>query len=228
MKRLFFTVFILAVATNLTAGFLGPGILSWISKPLIMLSLCGYYLFSGSGKFFTVIGAMVLSLAGDVLLLNESYFIPGLTAFLIAHVFYIFSYRQHRSEEWSDRPLQGIHKIRLAFPIILAGTGLVVILFPSLGNLKIPVVVYAVVITMMVMNALYRYGRTNDKSFWMVFCGAVFFFVSDSVIALNKFLFEISYSHFWVMLTYSAAQYLIVEGLIRHHKTKAGPVTYSG
>ncbi|HET9487987.1 MAG TPA: lysoplasmalogenase [Chryseosolibacter sp.] len=228
MKKLFLILFFLASVANLVSTFAEVPMLGFVSKPLIMLSLGAYYLTSVSERFLTVILAVACSLAGDVFLMDASYFIAGLVSFLIAHIFYIFAYRQHRSDDFSENSLQGIHKIRLAFPIILAGTGLVVILFPVLGDLKIPVIVYAAVITLMVLTALYRYGKTNDRSYWFVFSGAALFFVSDSIIALNKFLFGIQYAHFWIMLTYCAAQYLIIEGLINHHKPAVRPVSSFG
>ena len=77
--------------------------------------------------------------------------------------------RQHRIGEHQ--------KIRFSFPIILAGTGLIVVLYPSLGSLKIPVVTYALVLIVMVLNSVFRYGRTSSVSFGSVFLGSIFFYV---------------------------------------------------
>ena len=113
-------------------------------------------------------------------------------------------------------------KIRFSFPIILAGTGLIVILFPSLGSLKIPVLVYAIALMVMVMMALFRYGRTGTRSFWMVFVGAAVFMSSDSLLAINKFYSSIYLSGLFIMLTYTTAQYLIVEGVLSHREEIQG------
>ncbi|HEU5291175.1 MAG TPA: lysoplasmalogenase, partial [Cyclobacteriaceae bacterium] len=146
---------------------------------------------------------------------NPNYFMFGLGAFLFAHVFYIFAYQQHCGDE-SGHELQGLQKIRFALPIVLAGTGLVTILYNRLGDLKIPVLLYAGVLTYMVLRALFRFGRTNASSFAMVFGGAILFMISDSLIAINKFLEPLSRADFWVMTTYISAQYLIVKGLLKH------------
>ena len=130
-------------------------------------------------------------------------------------MFYIVAYRQHQYGEQSDS-LQGIQKLRAAFPIVLAGTGLVVILYPALGDQKFPVVVYALVLVVMALNGLFRLGRTNTISFWLVFVGAMFFMVSDSVLAINKFLTPLPYAGLLIMSTYISAQFLIIEGLIAH------------
>jgi uncharacterized membrane protein YhhN len=73
----------------------------------------------------------------------------------------------------------------------------------------------------MVLNALFRFGRTNAESFWLVFSGAVLFMASDSILAIDKFLKPVTYGGFLIMLTYIAGQYLIVTGLIRHAHPQA-------
>lgn len=221
MKKTALGFFIFVSVIELTSGFLENEFVHMAAKPLIMIFLGLYYFLSaGNDRSTTVICAIILSLAGDIFLLNADYFIPGLAAFLVAHLLYIFSYRQHRYEDVGDEGLKGIQRIRLAFPVILAGTGLVIILYPVLGALKIPVMVYALIITLMVLNALFRFGRTNKISFWFVFLGAVLFMFSDSVLAINKFLTPVANSNYWIMLSYVAAQFFIIEGLLRHHSSE--------
>jgi uncharacterized membrane protein YhhN len=216
MKKVIFAIFVLASLVHLVAGFTDHVIALQISKPLIMLSLLVYYIVSAKEeRSLVVILAIVFSLAGDVLLMYPDRFVPGLLAFLVSHIFYIIAYRQHRGEP-NENTLQGVHRIRLAFPIILAATGLVIVLYPLLGELRIPVMVYATILAVMALQALFRYGRTTAESFWMVFSGAVLFMVSDSMLAINKFLSPVSQSHFWIMLTYITAQFLIVKGLLKH------------
>ena len=217
-QTLLYLFLIVCAAELLAVAFHWP-ILIAVAKPCIMLSLIGYYASSLSKRSSAFILALLFCWAGDVLLLfqaeAEIFFILGLVSFLIGHVLYIISYRQLR---WSDRMLELMptQKIRFSFPIVLAGTGLIVVLFPILGDLQIPVLVYALVLMLMVMTALFRYGRTPIVSFWMIFVGASLFMLSDSLLAINKFYSPIPYGGFFVMLTYCAAQYLIVEGALRH------------
>jgi uncharacterized membrane protein YhhN len=142
-------------------------------------------------------------------------FVFGLSAFLMGHVMYILSYRQHRWED-ASRGLLVTQMIRFSLPVVLAGTGLVVVLFPALGGMQIPVLVYAIVIVVMVMTALFRYGRTNSSSFWLIFGGALLFMASDSVLAINKFLSIVPNAELWIMTTYMTAQFMIVAGTVRH------------
>lgn len=194
-------------------------------KPLLMLVLGAFYYVStakGSGLFSRqVAGAIVFSWIGDVALLLESIhnvlFMVGLGSFLTAHILYILAYRQHKGES-TDGVLVGIQKFRYSFPIILAGTGLITILYSHLGDLKIPVILYAVVLIAMVVEALFRYGYTQALSFWFVFVGALLFFISDSSIAIGKFMGSFNLSGILIMSTYILAQLFIVRGLVLHHR----------
>jgi uncharacterized membrane protein YhhN len=217
MKKIALILFLLASGGELISTLASVQMLDTICKPLIMVSLGLFYFFSvdAEDRSALVLGAIIFSFTGDVLLMYPDKFILGLAAFLFSHICYILAYRQHRGDD-QDNALKGVHRIRLAFPVILAGCGLVVILYPVLGDLKIPVIIYAIVISTMVLTALFRMGKTSTTSFWMVFIGAMLFMVSDSILAINKFLSPITLSGFWIMLTYITAQFLIVSGLLKH------------
>jgi len=217
--RFFLTLFIAAAVTQLATSLLGLQVADNVSKCFLLPALCGYYLSSGQ-RSLPFILALAFCCIGDILLIfhgqGEMFFMGGLTAFLSGHILYILAYRQHRTGD----PATGLlatQKVRFSLPVALAGTGLYVVVLPALGSLKTPVLVYAVVIVVMVMTALFRHGRTSASSFWLVFSGAVLFMVSDSILALNKFLGSIPNADFYIMLTYIGAQFLIVEGVRRHH-----------
>ena len=223
MKRqsIFIIVFLIVSVGDLVAAAISNQQLELICKPLILLSLIGYYLASVETRSFVFIRALFFSWAGDVLLLftsrSEIFFITGLVAFLISHLLFIQVFKQHRNANIQNE-LLGTQKVRYALPIVLASTGLIVILFNSLGPLRIPVMAYALVLCVMALTALFRFGRTNSQSFWMVFAGALLFMGSDSLLAINKFLNPIAGAGFIIMLTYIGAQFLIVEGILRHSK----------
>jgi uncharacterized membrane protein YhhN len=195
-----------------------------LAKPMITISLAAYYLSSVQTRSLVILAALVFSCLGDSFLMyeakNQLYFLAGLVSFFLAHAAYIFSYAQHRLEE-SHSPLAGVHRLRLAFPVVLAGTGLVLILYPALGPLRIPVILYATVLVWMVLQALFRYGYTTPESFWLVFAGALLFMISDSILAIDKFLTSVTEAGMLIMITYIAAQVLIVEGLLQHGYAEA-------
>lgn len=210
--------FILIAASELISVSFNMPALQNVAKPFIMITLMVYYIFSVSARNIFFMAALACCWVGDVLLMfqqDELFFIGGLVAFLLGHILYVICFRQMRFKNETGG-LLNTQKIRFAFPIILAGTGLVTILFPHLGDLKIPVTVYAVVLTIMVLQALLRFGFTSKRSFTLIFVGALFFMISDSLLAINKFMQPLPLASLGIMATYMVAQFLIVEGAVAH------------
>lgn len=220
MKKVSLYLFVVAGLGEMFSEIIGLPYIHTVCKPLIMITLGIYYLSHAEFRSTTVWLAIVFSLAGDVLLMFEAgdpkFFMMGLAAFLVAHISYIISYRQHQDWSLEKKPLKDIQKIRFGFPIVLAGTGLIVVLYPSLGSLRIPVMLYALVLIVMVLNSVFRYGRTNNVSFILVFLGSILFMFSDSVLAINKFFKPVPAAGIWIMSTYILAQFLIIHGLVKH------------
>ncbi len=156
-----------------------------------------------NGKTVTmVLMALLCSTCGDILLAIENdsdrFFIFGLTSFLIAHLFFIASFKP-------------LIKQNLAYiPIYLViGVILFSLMAENLNALFIPVLVYMLVLLTMAVGTLLS-SRSNK---WMII-GGVCFVISDSLIGLTKFYIEIPQSHLWIMVTYYFAQYCLVNGLI--------------
>ena len=219
MKKVTLYAVALVFVAELIVVTLNLPTLNFVVKPLIMISLAAYYLVNTQQRSTLFLVAIFFCWLGDVLLLfkPELFFIAGLAAFLTGHVLYILCYQQMRLNE-SKNPLLGPQKVRFSLPIVLAGTGLVVVLYPVLGDLKIPVMIYALVITVMALQALFRFGYTSNKSFILIFIGAILFMISDSLLAINKFLVPIQFASLLIMTTYMVAQYLIVEGVLAHNQ----------
>ena len=218
MNRLLLLIFGAATAGDLLA-MLSPqwAALNYVCKPLLLLSLGLYYYRAAPRPAPLVLAALALSWLGDVLLLFQDgrplFFMGGLGAFLGAHACYIGAYRQH---QWAGpgRPLGW--RMGVGLPVVVAGVALLAALAPGLGALRLPVMAYAAVLVLMVLAAVYRAGRTTPASFAWVGAGAGLFMVSDSLLALNKFLEPLPNAGFWIMLTYCAAQFGIVRGLLAH------------
>jgi len=81
--------------------------------------------------------------------------------------------------------------------------------------LKIAVFVYMIALLGMSAMALNRYKTVSSVSFNLVFYGSLLFVISDTLIALNKFLIPIPNDRIFVMSTYIAAQYLMMRGLLK-------------
>ena len=161
-----------------------------------------------------IVLALVFSWAGDVLLMfestNSNFFISGLVAFLIAHIFYILFYENVIRKE-------GLKKNYWWFlPVIIYYISLIYILSPNLGDMKLPVRIYGIVISYMLIQAL-QTGRIKDLgAATLMIAGAVLFITSDSILAINKFYESFEYAGIAIMLTYGIAQLLITLGAVRY------------
>jgi uncharacterized membrane protein YhhN len=189
------------------------------TKPLLMpLLMLGYFLETKPlGPFSTLLlAALFFSWLGDVLLMfdavTETYFIAGLLSFLTAHLFYIIYFTRIRSQQASflrKRPV-------MLLAVLAYVVELMYVLWPHLGGMKIPVLVYGIVIGTMLCLALWQYGKISHKAAWLFIAGAILFVASDSLLAINKFKAPIHLGGLWIMGTYILAQYLIARGSAEH------------
>jgi uncharacterized membrane protein YhhN len=137
---------------------------------------------------------------GDVAL-ALGHFVPGLSSFLIGHLFYIAA--------WTRRYKFSTVRAVPAVAVLIVAALLSVWLSPMLGELAIPVYAYIGVIA--AMSAL-SFLRSRDSLILPI--GTVLFVISDAIIAVNKFHSPVPLSGLWIMLTYYAAQAMIALGFI--------------
>lgn len=207
--RILYAISAVAVLTGL---FFNVQPLYLAAKPLLMVTLLLYFISATRGYphwRVYVVAALVFSWAGDVFLISSEWFIAGLVSFLIAHVFYIIAYQKTGAAKGQLKPLD-------ILKFVLYGVVLIGLIYPGLGDLLIPVLIYALVLLSMGVWAHKRRGATSANSFKLVASGAILFALSDGLIAVNKFAFEIPAERILIMSIYMTAQYLIVQGLIKH------------
>jgi uncharacterized membrane protein YhhN len=209
--RIFYAISAIAVLTGLV---LDLKTLYIVAKPLLMITLLLYFHASTRGYPAwrnLVMLALGFSWAGDVFLISDDWFVAGLAAFLLAHVFYILAYQKTGAAS-------GALRLSDILMFVLYGSGLIWLIYPGLGGLKTAVFLYALVLLGMGVWAHKRRGGTNPASFRLVAAGAILFVLSDGLIAVNKFAFAIPAERILVMSVYMTAQYLIVQGLIQHRE----------
>jgi uncharacterized membrane protein YhhN len=158
--------------------------------------------------------ALACSWFGDILLMfqekNSVFFLAGLASFLLAHIFYIISFHKIRiREKVKSNPLF------LLLVVIYYGL-LIWWLNPFLGDMKLPVRIYGIVISFMFMLALHLLFISNKKAGRQIMIGALLFVISDSVLAINKFYQSFEGAGITIMLTYGIAQLLIISGMINY------------
>jgi len=150
-------------------------------KPIIMI-----------GLFFCMLGDGLLH-----------WFVVGLTAFLIGHLFYIAGFFQ----SWRFSKWRAITLIPIAAYSIIIGQNIVSAIAAN-GNssMIIPVILYITVISLMAWFAI------MTGNLWAI-VGSLLFVASDSVLAWNKFVSDVTYSGAIIMVTYYTAQFLIAHSI---------------
>ena len=223
----FLVLYGIGLVGTVLAQLTGWVVLLYLTKPLLMVALAAFFYNNVKrvdGFVKLVLVALLLSWWGDVFLMFEGsgavFFLLGLVSFLGAHVVYIVIFSRRAFWQY---PNKGGFVKQQVWPVLafaIFEVGLLIVLRPRLGELLIPVVIYATVIMLMVLTALNRYERVDWESFRLVFLGAVIFMLSDTLIALNKFwlsepsvLFQID-----IIVLYALGQMLIVFGLLAYRK----------
>lgn len=211
-------MFLAATLADLAFLVEGNSDLRFFSKPLILLGLILYFYqitkpIASTLLTKSILGALVFSWIGDILLMWSHLFIYGLGAFLIAHVCYIIGFKLAQSSPTRLEQVNFVKSFFYNLPIYLAAAFVFYLINPNLGNMKIPVIAYIIVIVSMVATARDRFKKCNPASFWQVFIGAILFFISDGAIAVSRFFVDFPESGILIMGTYAIAQLLIVMGI---------------
>lgn len=171
-----------------------------------------------------ILSALFFSWLGDIFLMfprneyseqmQKLLFIFGLASFLIAHVFYIFTFLNEINSVKKVSLI--VENPYLVLPFLVFLFFLLYFLFPYLKDMKLPVVVYGSIINLMALMALNRKNLVIASSFYLVFIGALLFMISDTTIAVNVFYKAQPWHRIFIMSTYILAQALIVYGWVQN------------
>lgn len=184
------------------------------SKPFIIPLLMVYYLNSVQviNRLFVV--ALAFSFLGDVLLISDAElnFMLGLASFLTAHILYIIIViKQLAKSNLKD-------KIAAIIPFVGVFFGLIYLLIDTLGEMLIPVIIYGMVISIFGTVSFLNYRIEKSRNSLVLLFGALFFILSDSILAINKFYEPKGFYPIVIMITYISAQYLICRYMITKNK----------
>lgn len=158
----------------------------------------------GETRRRALLAGLVLSLVGDVALLwPQQGFLPGLVAFLLAHLAYLFAFtRGVRFGAWS-----------LAFAgYALLAAAVLAVLWPGVPpGLRLPVVAYVGCLAAMAAQtaSAWHAGRTG----LVAALGGALFLTSDALLATNRFHTPLPLATLWVLASYWAAQWCIAGSL---------------
>ena len=196
---------LIAAVLVIWGEYFGPQFQVYIFKPLTMVFIIAIALLVREPKTyfykFAIISGLIFSLCGDIfLMLPSDQFIAGLISFLIAHIMYIIAFMRGRPRQY---------KFILLIPFVIYGIIIFSMLSAHLGNLKIPVLVYIVVILIMGWQATDRWRFYRDQATLIALVGAMLFILSDTILALNRFRAAFELGRLLTLSTYFTAQWFI-------------------
>jgi uncharacterized membrane protein YhhN len=151
--------------------------------------------------------ALLFSLVGDVLLMlpDERWFLPGLFSFLAAHGFYIVGL---------NRTLPPAPALLLIVPIaalniLLLGRIVAGVEHRGAGELRRPIIVYSMILSLTLFSGWATWFRPawTSAGRGLASVGATFFFISDLMLAWNRFVERSHRLHSLVIITYHLAQF---------------------
>ena len=219
MQYLFLSLFFIAVVVDLADAWRGIKNRDR-AKPFLLLFLTCYYVSVVIGRhqpvMITLLLALILSWIGDICLMQQGdrWFMVGGTSFLCAHIFFILTYALHIS--YAGMPWAVIALAAVLFLIItLFVTGRCRREAPAVMTLA--ALLYLLANSAMNTFALMQLFTNRNPAVYAAFAGALLFLVSDSVLFLCRYDPQwrtLSKRDFVVMLTYIAAQFLIVTGVL--------------
>ena len=201
--------------------------LEYFAKPATMLALLWWLWQSvglGGTMLWFTIGA-IFCLAGDIfLMVPRNMFIFGLLSFLLGHVFYILGLNGTPPFANLSRLFLAIYLVKpIAIICVIVLVVYLIWLYRKLAGglsakgmqaLKIPVLVYAIVISLMVYSAMLTWYNASwpTAAALSASLGAILFFISDSMLAWDRFLNPINHARLKVMTSYHLGQIGILLG----------------
>lgn len=171
--------------------------------PAISLAVLAFIAVSGSrGKL--LFASLLFCAAADIALelAAGKYFVIGLGLFLIAHILFIVTFSRDFKAQKSQIPI--------IILLIVYAKMMAFVMTPSLKEMAIPVYIYLTAITLMAIFAALRASK-NDFTLY----GAIAFIVSDSILAINKFMMPVPAADYFIMITYYLSLFLIVYGFLK-------------
>jgi alkenylglycerophosphocholine/alkenylglycerophosphoethanolamine hydrolase len=212
-----FVIFAITLV-NWIAAALEKRELYFASKPLVLIVLMLFYTQAGGLDQIRLpfLIALFFSLLGDIFLIPRStrWFVAGMLAFLIAHLVYIWAF-----SHWPVSP-------GAALPVIAAGAILLAALTylvltktknkPEFKRMRFAFILYGSVLTTMTVVAVLCLWRPAWPK-WsgaLAALGGLFFFVSDSILGLEKMGKRLPATRLLVISTYHIAQMLIISSTL--------------
>lgn len=207
-------LFLVPAALNLSGQLLGSNVMTDLSKPLLMplLALSVWLLMKDHGvrgpRVKTIILALLFGAIGDVLLMvgGTGWFLAGMLAFLIGHVFYFCSI----PAPWKVKGISGKLFSLLLLACLIAGVVSLAGKFPVEGFMKTAVTLYACAFAFLIHACIVAAVDRKSPLYFLVALGFAVFAFSDTFVAIGAFTdLRVPQRGFIVMSTYILAQAVV-------------------
>ncbi|HEX8924951.1 MAG TPA: lysoplasmalogenase [Terriglobales bacterium] len=180
-------------------------LLSYAERPTTPRSLLAALGLSALGDLF-------LGVNGIAPIAPELLFLAGLFSFLLAHVCYIRLFATH-TERLSRASFRRVGMALVGAVMI----SMLAVLWPTLGGMRWPVVIYAVVLSAMAISA----QRSKFPAITAI--GALLFVASDAMLAYARFHQIFYAAAVLIWFSYYLAQVLICVGVVRWCESAQNP-----
>jgi uncharacterized membrane protein YhhN len=151
---------------------------------------------------FLIAAGLLFSLAGDIfLMLPPRHFVQGILSFSVAHVLYLLAFAT----------LSGITIVQPLTPLLaITAVALGALIWPGVKtSLRMPVLLYMVLITAMAAQGTGTAIALRTTAITVAAAGVLLFFVSDAVLAIDRFRLPFSSARAVVLSSYWLGQLLI-------------------
>jgi len=177
--------------------------------PLLLLYYTAACLKAGENPSVLIVLALLLGCGGDVLLeMGEKWFPVGTLSFLLGHIFYVIAFLipvkwgQIPPLIWTVLILYGVYGFLMLRSLFQT---------PAAYQLRHVLILYLAALISLNLSALLRVTYVNTGSFEAVLIGSVLFLISDTILAFALFQDR---SRHGIMIFYTAAQFLLIRGLL--------------
>ncbi len=214
MSVIFLAIFFVFTSLHLYGSAKQNKRLRNLTKPFLLSSLFGFYFFTAGNALPSILIALFFCWLGDILLMKSAmkWLIAGGISFMIGHVFFMIGYS--RDITFSSEHL--LPALLLAALFVFAAISIFLKMKPDLPqSMVIPMIGYLLINAAMNCFAILRMISMPGIPAFITCIGAMQFFVSDSFWFYVRFKKEGRLkTHFWIMLTYSLGELMIIIGLI--------------
>lgn len=186
-----------------------------LTKPFWVPIITVIYVLLASNPDPIVLSALFFGYIGDLLLMRsrKRWFIAGAFSFLIGHMFYVAVFII------SSGGL-GIFTVHpqlctlFTLPYIAYLVFLKKFLGKNVSSIYLAAAIYISVLMIMSYSALLRIWNVSFPDFLLTFSGSILFIISDTLIVIRNFKRKFKGIGTIIVITYIAAQLLIIAGLV--------------